>query len=85
MTAVAAPRPFRHFAAPTAHGAALIDPPLPVYGDRIAENRRLAELWELSIGERSIASLRQLAREEMIRASVKVPPTSTPRDSTPGA
>lgn len=81
MTAVAAPRQFRQFAAPTAHGSALVDPPLSIYGDRIAENRRSAELWDLPIGAWSIASLRRSAREEMIRAAVRY--TSAYRDVPP--
>lgn len=81
MTAVAAPRRFRQYVAPGAHGSALIDPALSAYGDRIEENRRSAALWDLTIGEQSIGSLRRLAREEMIRAAVRY--TSAYRDVPP--
>lgn len=81
MTAVAAPRLFRQYAAPTAHGSALIDPPLSVYGDQIAENRSSADHWDVGIGQRSIASLRRSAREEMIHAAVRY--TSAYRDVPP--
>lgn len=69
---------FRDFTAPRGQGTALIDPPLSESGQRIAANRVLAAGWDVEIGERSIADLRQAARGELVQSATRY--TSAYRD-----
>lgn len=62
---------FRDFTAPRGHGTALIDPPLSESGQRIAANRALAAAWDVEIGERPLAVLRQTAREELVQSATR--------------